>query len=263
MRRFLLSRTFRAYVLAVLSVLLAVSLRTVASPGPEHRAGLLLLAAVTITTWYGGLWPGLVALVFAASCDAWILPPPNSFSIASRDDVERLVGFILMAGLVTAMYTSRRRAERQVIRAEQRMNAALSAARIGCWEVDIQSGTFWNSSNLPEIYGHPVHEFSSTYEGFFAYIHPEDRDFVRLATVNRGSNATYYEIVHRVVDAAGGLRWVCTRGRIFMNTSDKVERMVGAVYLLDNPPVQRAAPAPTLQSLPAGNVLVADAAQHD
>src|SRR5580658_2029408 len=102
MRRFLLSRTFRAYVLAVLSVLLAVSLRTVASPGPEHRAGLLLLAAVTITTWYGGLWPGLVALVFAASCDAWILPPPNSFSIASRDDVERLVGFILMAGLVTA-----------------------------------------------------------------------------------------------------------------------------------------------------------------
>jgi len=260
MREFLLSRTFRAYVVAAMTVLLAVELRTVASP--DGRPGFLLLAAVTITTWYGGLWPGVAATILAILADAWILPPDGSFRVGSREDVERLVMLTLMAGLVTTLYNARKKAERLVIRTERRVNLALTAARIGCWEVDVHSGTFWKSTNLPEIYGHPAEQFATTYEGFFAYIHPEDRDFVRLATVKRGSTATYYEIVHRVIDAAGGMRWVCTRGRIFMDAADKMERMVGAVFLLDSPPGEKKPAAPT-EAARVGGILVADAAPHE
>jgi len=239
MRKFVLSRTFRAYLLALVSVLIAIKLRELISPGPDHKPGLFLVAAITLTTWYGGLWPGVVSLAIAALYEAWVLPPPGSFLVGSRDDILRLIVFVLVAGLITALYTARRHAEQQVALTKRRLNSALAAARIGCWEVDVHLGAFWVSSNLPDIYGHPAAEFASSYEGFFAYIHPEDRDFVRLATVQRGSDGTYFDIDHRVIDAAGNLRWVCTRGRIYMDAADKVERMVGAVYLLDGPPRPR------------------------
>ena len=98
----------------------------------------------------------------------------------------------------------------------------------------MKSGTFWKSHNLPEVYGRSESDFATTYEGFFAYLHPEDREFFHLATVGGEGNERDYEITHRIICGDGGSRRVKTRGRMYLADDGHVERMVGAVYSIDN-----------------------------
>jgi PAS domain-containing protein len=102
--------------------------------------------------------------------------------------------------------------------------------------VDVSAGTFWKSHNLPAIFGRSDSEFADTYEGFFAYIHPEDRDFFRLASIAGRQDQRDYEINHRIICGDGTIRRVHTRGRMYVDESGAVTRMVGTVYAINSLP---------------------------
>jgi hypothetical protein len=118
---------------------------------------------------------------------------------------------------------------------------------VGCWDANIKKGTFWKSHNLAGIFGRSESEFATTYEGFFAYIHPEDREFFQLATVGSGTNHRDYEISHRIVLPDGTNRKVNTRGRMYLGEEGRVERMVGAVFVVE--PIGEGA-SPTTNHIP-------------
>lgn len=99
------------YVVAALAVGAAHLLTLLLWSTMEGNLSLLFITAVMVSALHGGLGPGLVASVLGALASAFFyLPPRYSFDIAS-DDLLRLVVFGAVAGFVSWLNGSRRRAE--------------------------------------------------------------------------------------------------------------------------------------------------------
>ncbi|MGD0387845.1 MAG: DUF4118 domain-containing protein [Tepidisphaeraceae bacterium] len=199
-------------------------------PLQQHGNFAFFLAAIVIASWRGGLLPALFTVALTSLLVAWYLPPDNSFRIASQEDVVRLMLFIGLGLLISYLHYARNRAEKSLQETDRRLRLSLDSSGVACWEANVKDGTFWKSHNLPEIFGRSPSQFATTYEGFFAYIHPEDREFFHLASVGGVGNHRDFEISHRIICSDGSLRRVNTRGRMYLDNDGSVERMVGAVF---------------------------------
>jgi PAS domain-containing protein len=202
-------------------------------PLREHGAFAFFLAAVAIAAWRSGLVGGLLAILLSSLVIAWAMPPAKSFQIAAQEDVVRLCLFIGLGLLITYLHYARRSAERSLKESERRLHMSLDSAGVACWDANVKTAAFWKSHNLPAVFGRSESDFATTYEGFFAYVHPDDREFFHLASVGGGPRQRDYEIAHRIIWPDGTSRKVNTRGRMYIGEDGQVERMVGAVFAID------------------------------
>jgi len=210
-------------------------------PLKQHGHYAFFLAAIAISAWRGGFFRAIVTIALSSLAVAWMMPPNHSLRIGSPDDVVRLAMFTALGLFISYLHHTSRRAEVSLEESEHRLRFSLDSSGVACWDANIKTGTFWKSHNLPGVYGRSESDFATTYEGFFAYIHPEDREFFHLAQVGETGNERDYEIAHRIVAADGESRRVKTRGRMYMDETGRVVRMVGAVYRTD---IKRAMIAP-------------------
>jgi len=218
----------RRYTVAIGAVAMAVLLVWFYPPFKERGAFVLLLGAVSLATWYGGLWPGIVAIGLAAVTAAYyILPPADSVYITNLEDLIRLGLFLMIALLIGSLHEARARAERSLARSQERMQFALDQARMGVWDANVRTGEFWRSPNLPSIYGHDEGNFATSYESLFAYTVPEDQDRVNQAVTSMLEDGIEFEVRHRVSGADGRVRQLATRCLICLDDKGKIERMVG------------------------------------
>jgi PAS domain-containing protein len=192
------------------------------------------IAAVVVAAWRGGIIAALVCTLLSVLIGAWILPPNHSFHISETEDIIRLFLFLFVACLISYLQYARQRAERSLKESEGRLNFSLDSSGVACWDVNVKNATFWKSHNLPGVFGRTEADFATTYEGFFAYIYPEDRDFFSLASVGSGSDERDYEISHRIICGDSTVRRVSTRGKMYFDNQGRVERMVGAVFAVDD-----------------------------
>lgn len=81
----------------------------------------LFLAAVMVSSWYGGLGPGLLSTAISALLNAHFFLTPSGFFAISWWDLARLIQFVLVALLITLLNSALRSAQH---RAEK--NAALA-----------------------------------------------------------------------------------------------------------------------------------------
>jgi PAS domain S-box-containing protein len=97
--------------------------------------------------------------------------------------------------------------------ANERLEAALDAGRMGWWEWDPERDRVVWSPSLERIYGLEPGGFGGTYEEYLARVHPDDRDAVRQA-IEQGLSGEGHEFEHRIVTPSGEVRWVDGRGRV-------------------------------------------------
>jgi PAS domain-containing protein len=200
----------------------------------NHGVFAFFLAAIAIASWRGKWIAASVALVLSSLSVAWLLPPDYSFRVSGSDDIVRLILFIALGLLIAYLHIARNRAEKSAKESDRRLHFSLDSSGVACWDANVANGTFWKSHNLPGIFGRSSDDFATTYEGFFAYVHPEDREFFHLASVGDGSRHKDYEISHRIICADGSVRKVNTRGRMYLDEEGRIERMVGTVFALDS-----------------------------
>ncbi len=113
----------KAYGAALLAVGLAFTCTYLAVPLAERSQLFLLLAAVVVGAWYGGLGPGLLATALSIVGHLAFIKAPYG------DDVVRLLFFVLVAGAITVLAAGRRRAEDHA--RAQREEMAVTLASIG------------------------------------------------------------------------------------------------------------------------------------
>jgi len=100
----------RAYVVAVAAVVLAGLDTAILWPLLQPAGAPLFFAAVAVSSWYGGLGPGLVATVLAAVGSEWFFISPIhgvTLGLAVRS-----ASFVVVALLVASLYERARRAQR-------------------------------------------------------------------------------------------------------------------------------------------------------
>ena len=99
------------YGIAILSVMASLLFRQLLHPllGPQDTY-LTAFAAIVFTSWYCGLGPALLSIIFSAVGSVYyFVPPTHSLTISSRQDAWDLVGFLSLSGLVAAMGEASRR----------------------------------------------------------------------------------------------------------------------------------------------------------
>lgn len=128
------------------------------------------------------------------------------------------------------------RANRQLSAANEKLQdldrlrrrfVAQTAANIGDWEWNVQTGHIHWSDEVQVMHGYEPGTFNGGFEAWVSSIHPLDRDRV-LAVANEAiSRHSEYEIEYRTMRPDGSMYWTAARGAVEYDADGKPLRMVG------------------------------------
>ena len=126
-----------------------------------------------------------------------------------RDAQGRVVG----ASSIKRDVTDRKEAQAALAQSRERLQLALSAARMGTWHYDLSTGELNWDDNLKQLYGLDHQTSVQTREDFLQRVHQEDRAFVQ-DSLARALAAGGLECEFRIVPPDGKVRWVAEQGRV-------------------------------------------------
>ncbi len=110
-----IQQTIFRYGLAFGSVAAATALGLLASRwNLEESVLMFFVLAVALTSWYGGLWPAIVAFTVGFLVFDYCFTRPYYSLVFGREDVAYLPVFALISGLLIWFGTVRRRVEREL-----------------------------------------------------------------------------------------------------------------------------------------------------
>ena len=217
-------RRLLPYVVAIASTGIALLLTLWIEPLMNRSSSIFFYLAVISTTWYGGIYPGIVAVVLSVlAIDYFLIPPLHQIGLLSFDDLLRLGSFTIVAltiNLLSANLQESKRKVEQLSRklqeeSAERLKTALNAAQMGMWDWDIVTGEITWSPEHEILLGLAPGSFDGRYETFDACLYPDDREGLNQALDQSLKNRTPYQHEYRVVWADGSVHWVviCPKNR--------------------------------------------------
>jgi PAS domain S-box-containing protein len=110
---------------------------------------------------------------------------------------------------------------------EERARLALDAGQMGTWWYDHKKKIGGWSSQAAVLLGLPPEQKTVTVEEWRKLVHPEDLDraLAKLRTAAQGSGD--YEDEYRILHPNGEVRWIDSRGRVFLNSYRRPVYFVG------------------------------------
>jgi PAS domain S-box-containing protein len=211
------------------TVLAALGLSYAISP---HGGALLtiLLLAVLLTAWVGGLLAGLwatVLSVFGAVLLPYVvaLPTPNT----APSLVVRLTVFAVVGAIVSALADRQRRQRMQLedLRDQHaRLAEVMHSIGIGHWYSDLPTQQMHWDTQCKAHFGLPA-DASVNLDVFIGCIHPEDRERFQKSAERAIFGHTSCDIDFRVLLSGGGVRWLRALGRGFYDRHGRPTRFDG------------------------------------
>jgi PAS domain S-box-containing protein len=124
-----LSSSALSYGGAIALVGLAALVSTLLYPLIEPNPFLLFFAAIAVSAWYGGLGPGLLAILLGLIVSSFIFMRPLASGLFDAAVLVRLSGFVLVGALITLLSESRRKIA--ISAHNQREQLAVTLSSIG------------------------------------------------------------------------------------------------------------------------------------
>jgi len=114
---------------------------------------------------------------------------------------------------------------------ERRLSNAQRIGEMGDWEWDLRAEQLVPSEQARRIFGHEMPLPDHRSESFFASVHPDDAERLRLACVRAASNGEGFAIDHRIVLPNNALRHVHQQVEVIERVEDgPALRLAGAVH---------------------------------
>ncbi len=252
------------YALAVLATGATVVIRWLSGPWDNLRDNLLLFAIpVTISAWYGGLGPGLLATFLGILGEIGLLigVPASWPAIAGTTWRVLLFGFAgaLVSSLAEGLHATRRRvlaSEREAHLAirrltetlqrhnrteaalrlsEERLRLALEAANVGLWDYQPITGDCYCNDPWYRMLELEPGELKPGYETWLGLIHPDDRPRSEQAMADAlAGRLSPYSVEFRMRCKSGGWKWVLSRAEVLQRTPEGIaQRMIGVHVDID------------------------------
>ena len=253
------------YGIAVLSVAAALIISRWPVLHLQDSPVSLLLCAVILSAWFGGVWPGLLATTLSGLAFYFYFLPPTYSLDAKPEELPRLLAFLLSALFVGSLSVAQRRttesvrsarddlkvtvqelrntnealqaesrererAEEALRRSEGYLAEAQKLSHTGSWASLPAIGEIrYLSEECYRVMGFDPHGGQPRYEAFFERIHPDDQTKVREAVEAAGRGNTDFELGYRIVHPGGEIRDVHVVGHPVLNPSGDLAEFVGTV----------------------------------
>lgn len=228
---------------AISSTTIALFLSVRMAPFITYTVGAFFYMAIALTTWYGGLRPGLLAIVLSMiGVNYFFIPPLYKLQVSTPEEFIRLSLFLAVSLIITLTSTNLRASRRKVeqlsrkllAESDQRLKLALNAARMGLWDWNIQTGEILWSPEHEQLFGLAPGSFDGKYATFEAYVHPDDRGTVEQSVHRALEDRSSYQCEYRVRWADGSIHWVEGRGHAFYDANGDPIRMTGTILSIDD-----------------------------
>ncbi len=141
--------------------------------------------------------------------------------------------------------TERMTSERELRETSMKLEAAVSAGKVGLWSLDYETGAAYFSDELKHQIGLSPWEMENTPEACFGRIHPDDAERVRseIGTIAHGSasGVNDYRIEFRLRHKDGTYRWILSTASIIRDEYGRAKKALGAhVDITDQKNVENA-----------------------
>lgn len=228
---------FNYWAIAIVATAIALTLTLLLKSLLTPTLGSFFLIAIVISTWYGGIKPGLLATgISTLAINYFFVSPLHAFTIASFSDIVRLGVFVLVALIINFFNSSLPRSKQRVEQLrqqlqdrERQLRLILTAARIGTWDVNILTAEVKWSAEHEDLFGLAPGTFDGKLETLFTYVHPEDREALNCAVERVIQTGKLYQHDYRIIQPNGSVRWIENRGQVFYDRAGQAVRMVGTV----------------------------------
>ncbi|MFB2878726.1 PAS domain S-box protein [Floridanema aerugineum] len=229
------------YLVAIASTGIALLLTIWIKPLMTQTNSAFFYVAVIASTWYGGIYPGIVSVVLSVLAIDYFLIPPFYQWTPAFDHLLRLGIFtfvaliinLLCANLKASKYKLERLSQKLQEESAQHLKTALNAAQMGMWDWDMVTGKIIWSPEHEQLFGLAPGSFDGRYETFDSYLYPDDREGLNQAIDQSLKNHTPYDYEYRIVWADGSMHWVEGRGKAFYNQQGQPVRMSGTIMAID------------------------------
>ena len=109
---------------------------------------------------------------------------------------------------------------------ERRLQTALSAGRLGSWELELATNTLECSATCKSIFGYaPDDPFD--YDKLVSGVHPDDRQRMLAAVGETIESGKEYSIEYRVIWPDGSLHWADINAQLYRDRNGVASKMVG------------------------------------
>ena len=122
--------------------------------------------------------------------------------------------------------SARVRDERVMEEQKRRLGLAYSAAKMGAWEVDLQTGEASGSPQLYQLFGEPDYD-GSLRDLWDRSIHPDDRGSVDKAFAASIAENTSFDIDFRIFGKDGNTRHLAARGEVLYDNKGAPTKFIG------------------------------------
>ena len=252
------------YAGAILLVMAAALVSAWLAPFLAKTAFIFFWPAVLASAWYGGRGPAALAVALATLAVDVLFISTGGTGVPERtSDALALLFFLVLAGIISEMTSRYRVTQRRAVMAEGdaqeraeelqaqaeeleltaeeaiRTNSAISEAerllretqaiaRIGSWEWDAERDTLTWSDTLCELYGLAPGHAPKTFAEYDGLLHPADRADSRAIVGRARETGEAFAFEHRVLWPDGSVHTLRAHGRVDLDASGAVQRMVGS-----------------------------------
>ncbi len=137
------------------------------------------------------------------------------------------LGLVIFLFALEQFYQRRSRVINALQYSQQQLHEAQRLARIGSWEVDVETNHLDWSEELYRIFELDPKDGPRDYRGFLEMVHPDDRKRVDLAYKKAIEDHQPYEIEHRLLMPDGRIKQIRERGETLCAADGTALRSIG------------------------------------
>ncbi|WP_179228351.1 PAS domain-containing protein [Leptolyngbya ohadii] len=120
--------------------------------------------------------------------------------------------------------THLKQVEEDLKQMEERLQLALSSARMVAWDVDLQTNQVVCSPNALDVWGIQA----GTAQDFLSSVHPDDREQVIQDLEQARAGKEQYCQEYRIIRPDQTIGWLNSQGRVYFDAQGRATRFVGA-----------------------------------